>query len=307
MKTQPLQRLRATFFVLALVVFAQCVILVPCSSSIFSQQKSTPNATNLFRRDNLMAWCIVPFDGQKRNPKQRAQMLKELGITKFAYDYRAEHIPTFEEEIVSLKEHGIELNAWWFPGQMNDEAKGILKLLKKHGETPQLWVMGSGNEKMSAEEADKFVASEVMRLRSIADAANDAGCKVGLYNHGGWFGVPENMIRLLTAIDRPNVGIVYNLHHAHDELDRLPEVLKLLTPHLYVLNVNGMQTHGDKQGKKILVIGEGDRDREVFQAIAKSGYNGPIGILNHTNEDAYKRLNANLEGLEKVVKAYIAP
>jgi sugar phosphate isomerase/epimerase len=68
-----------------------------------------------------------------------------------------------------------------------------------------------------------------------------------------------------------------------------------------------MQTHGDKQGKKILVIGEGDRDREVFQAIAKSGYNGPIGILNHTNEDAYKRLRANLEGLEKVVKAYIAP
>jgi sugar phosphate isomerase/epimerase len=254
-----------------------------------------------------MAWCIVPFDSQKRNPQQRAQMLKELGITKFAYDYRAEHIPTFEEEILSLREHGIDLSAWWFPTQLNDEAKGILALLKKHRVTPQLWVMGGGNENMSPEEASKFMASEVVRLRTIADAANEVGCKVGLYNHGGWFGVPENMTRLLTAIDRPNVGIVYNLHHAHGELDRLPEVLKLIGPHLYVLNVNGMQTRGDKLGKKIMVIGEGDRDREVFQTIARSGYQGPIGILNHTNEDANLRLKANLEGLEKVVKAIRQP
>ena len=230
-------------------------------------------------------------------------MLKELGISKFAYDYRAEHIPTFEEEIVSLKEQGIELSAWWFPTQLNEEAKGILAVLKKHRVTPQLWVMGGGNENMSPEETSKFMASEVVRLRTIADAANEVGCKVGLYNHGGWFGVPENMTRLLTAIDRPNVGIVYNLHHAHGELDRLPEVLELLMPHLYVLNVNGMQTNGDKVGKKIMVIGEGDRDRDVFQAIDRSGYQGPIGILNHTNEDAYSRLNANLEGLQKVVKA----
>ncbi|MCE3015229.1 MAG: sugar phosphate isomerase/epimerase family protein [Pirellula sp.] len=307
MKTQRLQRLRATFFVLALVVFVQYVILVPFASSIFSQQKSTPNATNLFRRENLMAWCIVPFDSQKRTPKQRALMLKELGIRKFAYDYRAEHIPTFEEEIVSLNEQGIELSAWWFPTQLNEEAKGILALLKKHRVTPQLWVMGGGNENMSPEETSKFMASEVVRLRTIADAANEVGCKVGLYNHGGWFGVPENMTRLLTAIDRPNVGIVYNLHHAHAELDRLPEVLKLLIPHLYVLNVNGMQTNGDKVGKKIMVIGEGDRDRDVFQAIDRSGYQGPIGILNHTNEDAYSRLNANLEGLQKVVKSIRQP
>jgi hypothetical protein len=45
----------------------------------------------------------------------------------------------------------------------------------------------------------------------------------------------------------------------------------------------------------------------VFQAIARSGYQGPIGILNHTNEDAYSRLNANLEGLQKVVMAIRQP
>jgi len=307
MNSQRLLRLRTSIFTVAICLFSLWVDLMPSGSYIFAQQESNPFGADIFRRENLMAWCIVPFDSQKRTPKQRALMLKELGISKFAYDYRAEHIPTFEEEIVSLNEQGIELSAWWFPTQLNEEAKGILTLLKKHRVTPQLWVMGGGNENMSPEETSKFMASEVVRLRTIADAANEVGCKVGLYNHGGWFGVPENMIRLLTAIDRPNVGIVYNLHHAHGELDRLPEVLKLLQPHLYVLNVNGMQTNGDKVGKKIMVIGEGDRDRDVFQAIARSGYQGPIGILNHTNEDAYSRLNANLEGLQKMIKAISQP
>ncbi len=29
-------------------------------------------SNDLFRRDNLMAWCIVPFDGVKRSPEPRA-------------------------------------------------------------------------------------------------------------------------------------------------------------------------------------------------------------------------------------------
>jgi hypothetical protein len=76
-------------------------------------------------------------------------MLKELGITKFAYDYRAEHIPSFEQEILCLREQGVELTAWWFPQTLNDEAEKILALLAKHHERPQLWVMGSGKTNMT--------------------------------------------------------------------------------------------------------------------------------------------------------------
>ena len=283
------------WFLVVAFVFALLI-----SSGGFCQAQIEKNGTNLFRQDNLMAWCIVPFDGKKRTPEERAQMLKELKISKFAYDYRAEHIPTFEREIQALKENGIELSAWWFPTQMNPEAKSILELLAKHQLKPQLWVMGSGKRTMTPEEENQFVASEVARIGAIADAANAIGCKVGLYNHGGWFGVPENMVRLVRELKRPNVGIVYNLHHAHEELERLPEVLQLLKPYLLVLNVNGMETAGDQVGKKILVIGEGNRDRWVFEVISKSGYEGPIGILNHTNEDARTRLDANLAGLRQV-------
>ena len=258
--------------------------------------------SEIYDRPNLVAWCIVPFDAQKRTPAQRADMLDELRIRRLAYDYRAEHIASFEEEILTLKKHGIELTAWWFPTVLNDEAKLILSLLKKHDLHPQLWVTGGGDPSMRGDAETAFIASEVRRLREIALAAQEANCQVALYNHGGWFGIPENQLRLIEAIDLPNVGIVYNLHHAHDQIDRLPEILKRIGPKLLALNLNGMQTDGERIGKKILVIGEGDRDTEWVRVIAQSGFRGPIGILNHTDLDARQRLIDNLQGLDQLVK-----
>src|SRR4029078_2672137 len=100
-------------------------------SSPLSAVDPSPDG-DLFRRDNLIAWCIVPFDSKKRGPEERAAMLAKLGFSKFAYDYRAEHIPTFDAEIADVKRHNIELTAWWFPTSLNDEAKMTLAVFEKH-------------------------------------------------------------------------------------------------------------------------------------------------------------------------------
>src|SRR3954469_8655122 len=98
-------------------------------------------AKDIFDRDNLVAWCIVPFDAKKRTPAQRAQMLETLGIHRFAYDWRAEHLPTFDAELEQLKQHNIELTALWFPAELNADARILLDGIKKHDLHPQLWVM----------------------------------------------------------------------------------------------------------------------------------------------------------------------
>jgi hypothetical protein len=98
----------------------------------------------LFARDNLVAWCIVPFDAKKRGPEERAEMLARLGFKRFAYDWRAEHIPIFDAEIAALKKHGVALDAWWFPGELNAEARQILDAFKRNGVRTQLWVTGGG-------------------------------------------------------------------------------------------------------------------------------------------------------------------
>ena len=56
---------------------------------------------DLFDRSNLVAWCIVPFDAEHRGPEERAAMLERLGLHRLAWDWRAEHLPAFDEEIAA--------------------------------------------------------------------------------------------------------------------------------------------------------------------------------------------------------------
>ena len=262
-----------------------------------------PSAANcsLFDRTNLVAWCIVPFDAKKRGPEERAAMLEQLGFKMFAYDYRAEHIPTFDAEVEALKRHHVQLLAWWFPTVLNAEAQQILEVLRRHKIRPQLWVMGGGAPTRTPEEQLARVESEAKRIKSIAEAAAKIGCTVGLYNHGSWFGEPANQIAIiekLRAVGLTNVGLVYNLHHGHDHLDRFPALLQKMKPHLYLLNINGMVRDGESSGRKILPLAQGDLDLSLLKTIRDSGWRGPIGILNHTDEDAEARLRDNLEGLD---------
>ena len=253
---------------------------------------------DLFRRDNLVAWCIVPFDSKKRGPEDRAAMLEKLGLKQFAYDWRGEHIPTFDAELDALAKHNVKLTAFWFPTTMGKDANTILDLLKRHNVKTQLWVMGSGGATKTEEERTQRIEAEANRIRPIAEAAAKIDCTVELYNHGGWFGEPENQIAIIEKLKLPNVGIVYNLHHGHEHLDRFPELLKKMMPYLHALNINGMTKSGDTKGEKILPLGQGDLDVQLLSTIKASGYKGPIGILNHTNEDAEARLKDNLNGLD---------
>ena len=102
---------------------------------------------NLYARSNLVAWCIVPFDARKRGPEEHAAMLEKLGFKLFAYDYRAEHPPSFDTEMDASQRHHVRLLAWWFPGELNAEARLILDVLKRHElRGVQLWVTGSRPE-----------------------------------------------------------------------------------------------------------------------------------------------------------------
>ena len=285
-----------------MIAIVRCRIAI-CATllavTVATAGESTPRpAAAVFRRDNLFAWCIVPFDAKKRGPEERAAMLERLGFQSFAYDYRAEHIPTFDAEIDALQKHHIRLLAWWFPTALNSEARQILAVLERHHIHTQLWVMGGGPPTKSPAEQRQRIEAEAVRIRPIAEAAQKIGCQVGLYNHGGWFGEPENQLAILEALHMPNVGIVYNLHHGHEHLSRFPELLAKMKPHLMALSLNGMDPDSEKNGRQILPIGTGKLDLQVLRTIRDSGWRGPIGILNHTDLDAEARLKDNLAGLD---------
>ena len=267
----------------------------PCIGRAAEPVDVAARARDLFRRDNLVAWCIVPFDAAKRGPEERAAMLEKLGFKHFAYDWRGEHVPTFDQEWDALAKHGVALDAFWSlpPGFPQS-----LESFRQRGLGPSFWVMATAPAEL--DQAAK-VGHAAAALRRTAEAAAVAGCTVAIYNHGGWGGEPENMVAVCEAVNLPNVGIVYNQHHGHDHLPRFKEALAQMLPHLKFMNLNGMTAGGDTKGQKILVLGQGDLDVELARIICESGYAGPIGILNHTGHDAEARLLDNLEGLDWII------
>src|SRR5713101_4707939 len=210
--------------------FLLCVFLShSCLLTLADSPQETVRSYDLFARTNLAAWCIVPFDARKRGPEERAAMLERLGFKLFAYDYRAEHVSSFDAEMDALERHRIRLLAWWFPPTLNDEARLILDVLKRHRLTPQLWVTGGGEPARDAQEQRSRVAAEAERIRAIAEAASKIGCTVGLYNHGGWFGEPENQLEIIERLRSQgitNVGLIYNQHHGHGHVDRFAQLMQ---------------------------------------------------------------------------------
>ena len=104
-------------------------------------------------------------------------------------------------------------------------------------------------------------------------------------------------LRAYAAAD--HVGIVYNLHHGHHHIRDFAAWLKRMKPYLLCLNLNGMN---DGANPKILPLGQGRHERRMMEIVAKSGYRGPIGVLDHRAEvDAEKSLSENLEGLKKLL------
>jgi len=257
-------------------------------------------AVDLFASENLVAWCIVPFDAKHRGPEERAEMLNRLGISQLAYDWRAEHIPTFDAEVEAMKAHGIKITAWWFPAALDETARRILAVLDRHDVHAQLWTTMGDPAPQSADPAEKVKAAAAI-LRPIAAAAAQGHCSVALYNHGGWFGEPENQVAIIKELNQPNVGIVYNLHHGHEHIDRFAEIFRMMQPHLLAVNLNGMVRDGDKTGKKILTLGQGDQELAMMKVIRSSGWRGPIGIIDHRPEtDSEATLRENLEGLKRL-------
>lgn len=248
-----------------------------------------------FALENLVAWCIVPFDAESRGPSERAAMLKRLGLRRVAYDWREQHVPTFEQEVLEYKKHGLEFFAFW------DWHDDMAALVEKYDIHPQFWLMFPTPE---VEGQEAKVEEAARNLLPKVEKAAALRCKIGLYNHGGWAGEPENLaavcryLRELTQSD--HVGIIYNFHHAHDRMKDFSDALAVMKPYLFCVNLNGMNAKADP---KILPIGDGQHERAMICVLREQGYEGPIGILDHREQlDAELSLRQNIEGLQRVLR-----
>lgn len=253
-------------------------------------------------KHNLFAWCIVPYDSVKRSPMERANMLLELGINSYAYDWRIKHLPIMAEELRVMRRKNIQLKGVWFwlSGNRNDyfddPNEVILNTLKNQNISTDLWI-GIPEKYFNNYTDEERLIKAVKLIDYTYKRAKEIGCTISLYNHGGWYGDPKNQIKIIERLRYNDIGIIYNFHHAHNEIDAFKENILLMKKYLQAVNINGMRV----DGPKILTVGEGDKEQYLIQDLISSGYDGSIGILGHVeNADVKVILENNLKGLEKI-------
>jgi len=135
----------------------------------------------------------------------------------------------------------------------------------------------------SAPEADEIA---VAKLREIADYASARGVRVALYPHTGlWIERVEDAVRVADKLDRPDVGVTFNLCHwlkvEGSERDPLP-VLKAARPRLMFVTINGADS-GDTRAmgwdRLIQPLGSGSYDVAAFmEKVWAARYTGPVGF-----------------------------
>lgn len=255
--------------------------------------------------DNLFAWCIVPFDSVERGPQARVEMLKELRFPAYAYDWREKHLPEMEEEWKLAQANGIDVMAVWMwidvnadqPGKLSAANEQVLASIARSQLKTQVWVGFNSNyfQDFSEEERINRGVDMVTYLRERMGAID---CRMALYNHGDWFGEPANQVKIIETMQAKDIGIIFNFHHAHSQIDRFSSIVETMLPYLWAVNLDGLK----KEGPKILPIGEGDHEAAMLTILQDYGYDGPFGILGHIEEaDVHEVLKENLSGLKTIM------
>lgn len=126
----------------------------------------------------------------------------------------------------------------------------------------------------------------VARLRELADSAEPLGVKIALYPHTGlWLERVEDAIRVAEKVNRPSVGVTFNLCHwlkvEGSERDPLP-VLRAAGSRLMFVTINGADTGDTRQmgwNRLIQPLGAGSYDVGAFlDKVRASGFTGPVGF-----------------------------
>ena len=251
------------------------VLALALSATAFAAAPTNP----FFAMDNIA----------RGGPEVAPAMLRELGYDGFGGRALDEIMPAAIAQ-AGLKffngYHVLTLD----PAQPAPNEKLRAWLAAMRGRDTVLWlalnkVMRSDGtaHAISSAAADAFVIPQV---RAIADVAKANGVRVALYPHAGfWLARVEDAMRVADQLDRPDVGVTFNLCHwlkvEGGERDPVP-VLKAALPRLMFVTISGADA-GDTRtmgwDRLIQPLDSGTYDLRGFvRRLRALGYTGPVGF-----------------------------
>jgi sugar phosphate isomerase/epimerase len=208
-------------------------------------------------------------------------MLKELGYDGVGHiwlDRVAERIESLDK--VGLRLYQITMTVDLTPGKpaYDSRFKDVLALVK--GRNVQFDLLIGGGRPSDSALDDRAVAI----LREMSDLAGGSGAQLLLYPHmSNWVERIEDAVRVVEKVDRPNVGVMFNLCHwlRVDPSRDYRSLLEHAMPRLWAVSINGADIHDDKPGwdHYIQPLDRGSFDLATFlKTLDELGYKGPIGL-----------------------------
>jgi sugar phosphate isomerase/epimerase len=242
---------------------------------------TAPGAAAAGAANPFFPFCIDWHDAQKRTYEEQAVMLKELGYEGVGHiwlDGVGARSRSLDAQGLRLFQISVKVSL--APGDESYDRRfgSVVKLVQGRG--VQFCVLMDGMKPSDPSGDPRAVAI----VREMADQARDAGAQLVLYPHTGqWLETLEDAVRVAREVDRPNVGVMFNLCHwlrvsrDRDYRTRLQKALPLL----WAVSINGADEHDDGPGwaKYIQPLDRGDFDMVAFLGTLRNlGYRGPIGL-----------------------------
>ena len=200
-----------------------------------------------------------------------------------------------------LRLFAVYLDVWadrdrqWF----NEGLEQAIEQLKNRDVV--LWVPIRSNDFKASEQNGDAAAVKV--VREIADLAAAANLKVALYPHSFFLlQTIGDAIRISNKVDRPNVGVTFNLcHWLRTDKSDLEKTLESARSYLKVVTLNGADNEGDwKQLIQPLDVGQFDVF-ELLSNLKKINYSGPIGLQGYgIGGDVRKNLDRSMDAWVKL-------
>jgi len=233
--------------------------------------------------------------------KAQIALVKELGYAGIGCDMGQMPAMLQAADEAGVKLFSVYVGANVDPAKprYDPRLKEVIPSLK--GRDTLVWLFITGAKPSSTDRDEQAVAT----IREIADLAAEAGLRVALYPHAGFYVERvEDALRLVKKADRKNVGVTFNLCHwlKVDKEENLKPLLTQAMPHLYLVTINGADSGGQNWDTLIQTLDRGTFDNfGLLKTLKELGYAGPIGFQGYgIKGDARNILERTMNGWRKL-------
>jgi sugar phosphate isomerase/epimerase len=246
-------------------------------------------------------------DATHKTPAEQVALAKEIGFAGVGPTYS--NTAELQQWLAALDQNRLKMYTLYLQLRLDDAPASLASVKEAadalRGRETLLWVYITDKRGTHFDTSDDAVA--VQALREISDYAKDAGLRVALYPHAGFFVQRvEDAVRLAEQVNRKNLGVTFNLCHwlMVDGKD-LAASLKVAQPYLFCVTINGADAGGTNWNKLIQPLDRGTYDvSQVLRLLRRMRYSGPIGLQHYgIGGDARENLEHSMAGWKRLFGA----